>query len=301
MQLAVIGDVHRSWTDADNAHFDASSYAGVLFVGDLPSLRHAGIWEVAGQIGRLQRPAWLIPGNHDATSFAALLAEVAGARLVHPAAGLAMKARVAKLREVLANVQMVGYSHHTLREIGGGAVGAEGPESLGLIAARPHAMGGGFSFGAYLAAAFDVRTMAESTARLCEVVDACPHDRLIFLAHNGPAGLGAEHDAIFGADFRRDGGDWGDPDLTAAVAHAKARGKHVLAVVAGHMHHRTKQRKLRPWRLERDGVLYINAACVPRVFKHEGQRVRHHVRLTIEGTSCTVAAVLVPDLAVTDV
>ena len=89
---------------------------------------------------------------------------------------------------------------------------------------------------------------------------------LLVLSHNGPAGLGDRADSIWGCDFREEEGDWGDPDLTQAIDHARAQGKRVLAVIGGHMHLRTKQGVERPWRTERDGTLYLNAARVPRIF-----------------------------------
>ena len=55
----------------------------------------------------------------------------------------------------------------------------------------------------------------------------------------------------------------------------------VLAVVAGHMHHRLRGGGARRWKAEQDGVLFLNAARVPRVFHHEGRQVRHHLRLVV--------------------
>ena len=56
--------------------------------------------------------------------------------------------------------------------------------------------------------------------------------------------------------------------------------KRVLAVVAGHMHHRLKGGGERKWLVESDGVLYVNAARVPRIEK-SGQR--YHVCLETDG------------------
>ena len=97
---------------------------------------------------------------------------------------------------------------------------------------------------------------------------------------------------MWGCDFRPGGGDWGDPDLEAAIDHALARGKRVLAVVAGHMHHRTKCGNERPWRLDRDGVIYVNAAKVPRIFAADSRVQRHHVALEIGAAGAAVTEVL---------
>ena len=41
-------------------------------------------------------------------------------------------------------------------------------------------------------------------------------------------------------------------------------GGRVLGAVAGHMHRRTKKGKARPLKVERDGMVFVNAAEVPR-------------------------------------
>ena len=110
------------------------------------------------------------------------------------------------------------------------------------------------------------------------LIDETDTEHMIFLAHNGPRGLGEEAHAIWGCDFNEDGGDRGDPDLTEAIDHARAAGKRVMAVIAGHMHLRTKQGRERPWKLEIDGTLYINAA---RVFSTSDDVYGHHVTITL--------------------
>ena len=55
-----------------------------------------------------------------------------------------------------------------------------------------------------------------------------------------------------------------------------------LAVIAGHMHYPTKHgKKPKQWWLKRDGILYLNAARWPRIFRHEGRELHHHIRLEI--------------------
>jgi uncharacterized protein (TIGR04168 family) len=116
----------------------------------------------------------------------------------------------------------------------------------------------------------------------------------VFLSHNGPVGLGdAPHD-MWGCDFKPGGGDWGDPDLTAAVEYAIACGKRVLAVVAGHMHLRTKHGHERPWCARRDDTLYVNAARVPRIIARDREVHRHHVELIIDRDGVTANEVFVP-------
>jgi uncharacterized protein (TIGR04168 family) len=99
--------------------------------------------------------------------------------------------------------------------------------------------------------------------------------------------LGDRADSIWGCDFRRKEEDWGDQDLEAAVSHAKSNGRRVLATVAGHMHRKTKAGKRRPAQVEQDGVLYVNAAEVPRHRKVNGIKRRHHVKLTVTAGDIT--------------
>ena len=115
----------------------------------------------------------------------------------------------------------------------------------------------------------------------------------LFLAHNGPSGLGSGRADIWGCDFKKDEGDFGDEDLRLAVDHAQSSGKRVLAVLAGHMHHAIKGGGERRWQIERDGVLYVNAARVPRIFEHEGRHVRHHIAITLSEQGARAEPVLV--------
>ena len=138
------------------------------------------------------------------------------------------------------------------------------------------------------------RDLAESADRLVQLVDDSEAESLVFLAHNGPLGLGEEPHAMWGCDFKEGGGDWGDPDLTQAIDHARAQGKRVLAVIGGHMHLRTKQGEERPWRTERDGTLYLNAARVPRIFSGKDDVYRHHVAVTIDSDGISAEEVLLP-------
>jgi uncharacterized protein (TIGR04168 family) len=143
-----------------------------------------------------------------------------------------------------------------------------------------------------------VTTLQQSIERLRTLVDAVTTEHVVFLAHNGPTGLGAHANDIWGRDFHPDAGDWGDADLRAAIDHALMLGLRVLAVVAGHMHwgrreHAAEQRR---WQVRSGGVLYLNAARVPRIFQRAGGvSVRHHVRLTLNRDAASAEEVLVAD------
>ena len=266
MRLAVVGDVHERWDEQDSALLDAQGYDGVLFVGDLANYTVKGGLATARRIATLKTPAWLIPGNHDAVDQGQLAAEVV------PALGFlrglldgGMAERVAALREALAPVVLVGYELH---DLGG----------LCLLATRPHSAGGPrVTYPRYMQETFGVADMDDSARRLCGLVDQATAP-LVVLGHNGPAGLGEAPSSICGRDFGRGGGDWGDPDLRAALDHAHATGKPVRAVVFGHMHRALRGGGRRQWTVRREGCLFVNAAQVPRRRKGKG---RHHVLLEV--------------------
>lgn len=286
VRIAVIGDVHGHWDEADLAYFNRSDYDLLLFVGDLAKYAHAGGLRVAKSLSRLSRPALVIPGNHDGVRALQLLAEVSGNQAMIRLLGRGQQRRCSALRRALAPIPMVGYSWHEFSVRG---------VDLAILAARPHSMGGpALGCAPYLSRAFGIASVRESAKRLKELVDACPAERVIFFAHNGPAGLGDGRSDIWGCDFRPLAGDFGDPDLHLAVEHARARSKQILAVVAGHMHHALAGGGERRWLVERDGLLYINAARTPRIFVRGQQRLRHHVVLETDGCRTTAQEVLVP-------
>jgi uncharacterized protein (TIGR04168 family) len=281
-RIAVIGDVHLGWDDHDRRHFDGSDYDLVLFVGDLAGYLRDGR-RVARNIAKLDKPTLLIPGNHDGVALAHLAAEVFERPRLRAALEGGQARRCDALARALRPVPMGGYSCHDY-QLGGRA--------FTVIAARPHSLGGPrLAFRHYLRNRFDVDSMSASTDRLCALVDSSKHDDLVFLAHNGPTGLGGRKSDIWGCDFRPEEGDFGDSDLRAAIDHAQRVGKRVRAVLAGHMHHRVRGGGNRRWLLEREGIVYVNAARVPRIDRRRGER--HHVRILLGIDDVTVEAVAV--------
>lgn len=286
MRLAVIGDIHGCWVDADTDYFNGGGYDAVLCVGDLPPL--IGSLPIARRLAALRVPAFLIPGNHDATSAVQFLSELRHRPALATLFSAGHGSREAALRRALGPVKLVGYSHEML---------SWGGRPLGLITARPYSMGGDrFYFQAYLRRRHGVASFEESAAKLRALVDEAPRD-VLFLSHNGPAGLGSRRDDIWGCDFRAEGGDFGDPDLRAAVDYAQQQGRRVHAVVAGHMHHGLKGGggKRRCWQLVRDGVLYVNAARVPRIRRRLPGIPRHHIALTLDERGARAEAVWIDE------
>lgn len=280
----MVGDVHLAFDATDVEQLDALGYAAILFVGDIAGYFHRGGVETARIIATLATPTIVIPGNHDAAHVGQMAAEVLEADALVDLMQFGQPTRERDLAEALAPAVLAGYSRHRL---------ADGDQVVDVIAARPHSAGGPrLAFRPHLAAQFGVTDFEESRRRIAARVDESDAPDVIFLAHNGPTGLGARRDDIWGCDFRESEGDFGDPDLEHAIAYAKAAGKRVRAVVAGHMHHAVRGGGTRRWRVQRDGVLYLNAARVPRIFERDGRTLRHHVELTIEPTRVRAREIL---------
>ena len=278
--VAVIGDVHLFWDDADVAFFNGGEYDLVLFVGDLASYSQLRGRRVASLLRRLRVPAMCIPGNHDGLHAFQLGAEIAPrAHRLRDAFCRGQTGRCASLEHALGDVELLGYSRRRVSPAG---------VPLNIVVGRPHSIGGRrLACLRYLAKRYGIDSMDASAARLKRLVDSCDDAPIVFLAHNGPSGLGDRADSIWGCDFRKKEEDWGDRDLEEAVHYATSNGRTVLATVAGHMHRKTKSGKRRPAQITRDGVLYVNAAEVPRHRNENGQKKRHHVKLTITPASAT--------------
>ncbi len=282
-RIAVIGDIHGSWDDQDVQYFNDSDYDLLLFVGDLGGGTLRSDLAVARSIARLSLPALVMPGNNDAIHLAQLAAEFLHQKGLIRLLSVGQQRRSRSLATALGEVQMVGYSLHSI---------SHGNTAFDIIACRPHPMGGpSLSFVPHLERAYGIRSLEESAEKLISLVDSATSSRIIFFAHNGPTGLGDRAGDIWGCDFKREEGDWGDPDLEVAIDHAIAQGKQAIAVLGGHMHLRTKQGTERPWRLEKNGIHYVNAARVPRIFPKEKETLRHHVALDVGAESISLREV----------
>jgi uncharacterized protein (TIGR04168 family) len=81
-------------------------------------------------------------------------------------------------------------------------------------------------------------------------------------------GLGEKPEDSCGKDWYPLGGDFGDPDLTEAIARIQAMGKQIILVTFGHMHHRlrhTQSLTRKAINKNEEGIIYFNSACVPRI------------------------------------
>lgn len=250
-RILFVGDVHGQWSDADGAFLENGDQDLVLFVGDLGDEDV----DVVRQIAALDCELGVMLGNHDAWE------------------SFSQRRPTAALREIL---ELLGEDHlaYTVREL---------PEAgLTLLGARPFSWGGrDLRSPEIYTELYDVETQEDSAHRLVELAAHARHGDILVLAHNGPRGLGSGSTDIYGKDFGKPGGDWGDRDLQWALREIRETGRRVRAVVAGHMHHRVfAPRGALRTRFVRHGATdHLNAAVVPRVRKAEdGTLVRHFLR-----------------------
>ncbi|XP_020091025.1 uncharacterized protein LOC109712018 isoform X2 [Ananas comosus] len=144
-----------------------------------------------------------------------------------------------------------------------------------VVGGRPFSCGGNRLFRPkLLSARYGVNDMEESAKKIYEAAIGTPEEHfVIFLAHNGPTGLGSKVDDICGKDWVFGGGDHGDPDLAQALSDLQKDTQiSIPLVVFGHMHKKLAYgdalRKMLV--LSANGTLYLNGAIVPRV-KQSGQ------------------------------
>jgi uncharacterized protein (TIGR04168 family) len=272
--VAVVGDIHDQWSEADGQALKALAVDLVLFVGDIGN-------EAVGlvrQIAALDLPKAVILGNHDAWYSA-----TDWGRKKCPY-DRTTEDRVLQQLETLGETH-VGYGKLDLPTLG-----------LTVIGGRPFSWGGSeWKHADFYRQYYGVDNFEESVARMRQAIDTAAYDHLIFMGHCGPTGLGSDPEAPCGRDWNPIGGDFGDPDLAEAITYARAQGKTVSLVTFGHMHHglRHRQDRLRQ-RVQTDqqGTLHLNAASVPRWVQVNGGTQRNFSLVTIDGNQLQRAALV---------
>jgi len=255
----VVGDVHRWWRAGDATFLERSEPDLTLFVGDLGDEDVEIVRHVAG----LPVPKAVLLGNHDAWQ------------------SFGRKTCTDRLRESLL---LLGEDHlaYSVRELPRAGVS--------VIGARPFSWGGqSLRSPEVYDEVYGIHTMRQSAAAIVDAARHAQHRDLVILAHNGPLGLGVETHDIFGKDFGKPGGDWGDRDLALAIQRIEGFGLRVRAVIAGHMHHRLVHPRggERTRFVRREGTLFVNAAHVPRVRRAvDGEELSHFVRTRWRGGAC---------------
>ena len=267
--LVAIGDIHRCWREVDSAYLERTRPDLALFVGDLgDELREHDaegdkVEQTVERIAGIEVPKAVILGNHDAwRSF--------GEKQLSDALNSSLDA---------LGSDHVAYDVREVPSAGVSVVGAR-PFSWGWPSLRSPEL---------YDELYGVRTMRESAAAIVEAALSAQHRDLVILAHNGPTGLGSNSGDIYGKDFGKPGGDWGDHDLALALQRIEGFGLRVRAVIAGHMHHvLLHPRGAERTRFVRRGdTLFVNCAVVPRVVRDErGEELSHFIRMRWERGEC---------------
>lgn len=243
--IAIVGDVHGQWSHADTSALISLRADLVLFVGDFGNEDVS----IVQQIAAVSLPKAVILGNHDAWYTSSKRN-----RKKCPY-------DFSKEDRVQQQLDALGDCH-----VGFGKLEVPG---LTVIGARPFSWGGArWRHHQFYQERYGVHNFTESAAKICATVDAAEQDTVIFLAHNGPSGLGHQAHSICGRDWKRSAGDYGDPDLAAAIAHTRRSNHQVPLVVFGHMHHELRYDKTRLRDrviVDNHGTVYVNGANVPRI------------------------------------
>lgn len=242
--IACVGDVHGFWNKESE---DALCWLRPdlsLFVGDFGEEDV----ELVRQIADVRDRKAVILGNHDGW---------------HSTSGKGSMEGVEKQLDLLGD-DHVGLSANSYPDLG-----------LSVVGCRPFSAGGGSwrRFSKFYKRMYGLRNFQDSTTQIVASALAEPqHHNLIFLAHNGPSGLGEQADSICGIDWKLgEQGDMGDMDLHEAIDDVSSRGRSLPLVVFGHMHemlHRNAfpRVKRNMFHLdEKRNIAYVNCAVVPRI------------------------------------
>ena len=270
-KIAIVGDVHDQWTEEDAAALKHLGVDLVLLVGDFGNESV----EIVRAIAQLDLPKAAIFGNHDAWFTATSWGR--GLR-THP------EDRVLQQMELL-NDYHVGFGKLDFPKLG-----------LTVVGSRPFSWGGpSWRNRRFYKQRFGVKGFEESTAKIVAAAATAAYSTVVIIGHNGPQGLGDQPEDICGRDWKPMGGDYGDPDLAAAIHQIRAAGKQIPLVAFGHMHHKLRhtQERLRT-RLEQDAsdTIYLNAASVPRILTTPTGKSRNFSLVTLEAGAVQQASLV---------
>ena len=258
--IAVVGDIHDQWQKEDRLALQHLGVDLVLFVGDFGN----EAVEVVREIAAVETPSAAILGNHDAWYSAS-----SWGRQKAPY-DRSQEDRVQQQLDLLGETH-VGFSQLDFAQF-----------QLSVVGSRPFSWGGStWRNSEFYRDRYGVNNFAESTQQIVNSAQNSAHETIILIAHNGPYGLGDKTESICGRDWKPEGGDYGDPDLTEAIAQIQHSGKFLPLVTFGHMHHELKnpRGKRRTIVEVREQTVYLNAACVPRIVDGGNKRSFSLVRL----------------------
>lgn len=269
IKIAAIGDIHEQWEAADALALQHLEVDLLLFVGDFGN----EAVEVVKAIAEIPLPKAAILGNHDAWYTASDWGRKK-APYDH-----SQEDRVQEQLDLLGTAH-VGYDKLDLPEF-----------NLSIVGGRPFSWGGTeWKNREFYQDRYEIQNFQQSTARIISAAKSATCDHLIFLAHNGPVGLGEEPESPCGRDWQPLGGDFGDPDLGLAIATIQNLGKSIPLVTFGHMHHRlrhTQKIQRQAIATNPQGTIYLNCASVPRIIQTATQRLRNFCLVTLEAYQVT--------------
>lgn len=255
--IAVVGDIHDLWEADDGVALKELGVDIVLFVGDFGNESV----EVVRAIASVDIPKAAVFGNHDAWYTATEWGR--------------KKCPYDRKKEdwVQQQIDLLDSAH-----VGYGKL--DFPKlNLTVVGSRPFSWGGSvWKNEQFYQERFGVKSFEESTARMVAAAKSAAYETVIFLGHNGPLGLGDRAEDPCGKDWQPLGGDFGDPDLTDAIAQTRADGKKIPLVTFGHMHHKlrhTQQYLRKAIYTSAEGTVYLNAASVPRIVENGSDRLRN--------------------------
>ena len=265
LKIAVVGDVHDQWEAEDG---EALHHLGVdlaLFVGDFGN-ESVG---VVRSIASLEIPKAVILGNHDAWYSAS---EWGRQRCPY---NRKQEDRVQTQLDLLGETH-VGYGKLDFPAF-----------NLTVVGSRPFSWGGDtWKNSDFYEQRYGITSFRDSTQRIVEAASSAAYDKIIFLGHNGPFGLGDRPEDPCGRDWAPMGEDFGDVDFADAIAKTKQLGKTIPLVTFGHMHHHlrhTREVLRTPVSTSPDGTVYVNSASVPRIMPHGNEKRRNFSLVLLEG------------------
>ena len=274
LKIAAIGDIHEQWEAADALALEHLGIDLVLFVGDFGN----EAVEIVEAIAQISLPKAAILGNHDAWYTASDWGRKKAPYDHHE------EDRVQKQLDLLGKAH-VGYGKLDFPEF-----------NLSIVGGRPFSWGGTeWKNKDFYQDRYNIQNFPQSTNRIIEAAKSATCDHLIFLAHNGPVGLGEEAESPCGRDWQPLGGDFGDPDLGLAIAATQNLGKSIPLVTFGHMHHRlrhTQKIQRQAIATNPQGTIYFNCASVPRIIQTATQRLRNFCVVTLEDYQVTEVALV---------
>ncbi|KAF3885876.1 MULTISPECIES: TIGR04168 family protein [Nostocales] len=274
IKIAVVGDVHDQWEEEDGIALKHLGVDLVLFVGDFGNESV----DVVKAIASLDIPKAAVMGNHDAWYTATEWGR--------------KKCPYDRTKEnwVQQQLDLLGET-----QVGYGKL--DFPNwNLTVVGGRPFSWGGPeWKYADFYQQWFGVTSFEDSTARIVAAAKSAAYENIIFIGHNGPIGLGERPEDPCGKDWHPIGGDFGDPDLAEAIAQSMIAGKTIPLVTFGHMHHTLRHTKKEPRKrvfTSPEGVVYLNAASVPRIVETNEGKQRNFSIVLLESGSVSQASLV---------